>query len=38
MILNTQSIGLFKENYIKNMTKVQLINLLNHYKIILKEV
>lgn len=38
MILNTQSIGLFKENYIKNMTKVQLTNLLNYYKITLKEI
>lgn len=38
IILNTQSIGLFKENCLKNMTKVQLINLLNHYKIVLKEI
>ena len=38
MILNTQSIGLFNENYFKNKTKTQLINLLDHYKITLKEV
>lgn len=38
MILNTQSIGLFNENFFKNKTKTQLIDLLDHYKITLKEV
>ena len=36
-IVNTQSIGLFKENSIKNKTKTQLLNLLNHYGIELKK-
>lgn len=38
IIINTQSIGLFNENYFKNKTKTQLIDLLDHYKITPKEV
>ena len=38
IIINTQSIGLFKENSIKNKTKTQLLNLLNHYGIELKNI
>lgn len=37
-ILNTQSIGLFKQNCFKNQTKVQLFNLLDYYNIKLQEI
>lgn len=37
-VVNTQSIGLFKENYVKNKTKTQLLNLANHYGIKLKKI